>query len=205
MNINDIKNILEKYEPQSMDEDFRFSVLLPIIEIEGKLNLIFEVRSKSIRQPGEVSFPGGKIEDNESPEYAAVRETSEELGIVTDNIEIISEMDYATSKSGSFVYTFIGCINNIKPHEIKFNEDEVSEIFFVPLTFFLENEPEKYYMNYHPKADNDFPYHMVNDGNNYNWESIRYPVYFYKYKEYIIWGLTAKIVYSFVKKLKGNL
>lgn len=204
MNINDIKNIIEKSEPQPMDEDFRFSVLLPIIEIDGELNLIYEVRSKSIRQPGEISFPGGKIEENESPEYAAVRETSEELGIAMENIEIISEMDYATSKSGSFVYTYLGCINNIKPHEIKYNNDEVSEIFYVPLTYFLENEPEKYFMNYYPKADNDFPYHMVNEGNKYNWESLRYPVYFYKYKDYIIWGLTAKITYSFIKKLKGN-
>ncbi len=204
MNINDVKNLIEKSAPQPMDDDFRFSVLIPIIEINGELNLIYEVRSKSIRQPGEISFPGGKIEENESPEYAAMRETCEELGIEMDNIEVFSELDYATSKSGSFVYTFLGYIKNTDPSEILYNKDEVSEIFYVPLSYFLENEPEKYYMNYFPKADNDFPYHMVNDGNEYDWESIRYPVYFYKYKDYIIWGLTAKITYSFIKKLKSN-
>ncbi|MPN12611.1 hypothetical protein SDC9_159929 [bioreactor metagenome] len=78
----------------------------------------------------------------------------------------------------------------------------MDEIFFVPLFYFLENEPEKYYMNYYPKADNDFPYHMVNNGKDYNWENIRYPVYFYKYNNYIIWGLTAKITYSVVRKIK---
>ncbi len=202
MNINDVKNLIEKSAPQPMDDDFRFSVLIPIIEINGELNLIYEVRSKSIRQPGEISFPGGKIEENESPEYAAMRETCEELGIEMDNIEVFSELDYATSKSGSFVYTFLGYIKNTDPSEILYNKDEVSEIFYVPLSYFLENEPEKYYMNYFPKADNDFPYHMVNDGNGYDWESIRYPVYFYKYRDYIIWGLTAKITYSFIKKTK---
>ncbi|WP_312814014.1 CoA pyrophosphatase [Sedimentibacter sp.] len=204
MNINYVKKLIEKNVPQPMDEDFRFSVLLPIIEIGGELNLIYEVRSKSIRQPGEISFPGGKIEDGESPEYAAVRETHEELGIDMENIEIIKELDYATSKSGSFVYTYLGYIKNTKINEIKYNEDEVSEIFYVPLSYFLENEPERYFMNYYPKADNDFPYHMVNDGSKYNWESLRYPVYFYKYKDFIIWGLTAKITYSFVRKLIGN-
>ncbi len=202
MNLNEVKDKMKDTLPHPIDDDLRFSVLLPLIEIDGKIHLIYEVRSESIRQPGEISFPGGKIEENESPEYAAVRETHEELKIDEDNIEILAEMDYATSKSGSFVYTFLGHIKNTDASKINYNRDEVSELFFVPLSYFLENEPEKYYMNYYPKADNDFPYHMVNDGKNYNWESIRYPVYFYKFKDYIIWGLTAKITYSFINKIK---
>lgn len=201
MNIEEVISKIQGVVPQPIDDDLRFSVLIPIIEVNGELNLIYEVRSKSIRQPGEISFPGGKIENDESPEYAAVRETSEELGISQENIEILSELDYASSKSGSFVYTFVGRINNTDFNNIRFNKDEVSSIFLVPLSYFLENEPEKYYMNYYPKADSDFPYHMVNDGKDYNWGSIRYPVYFYKYKDYIIWGLTAKITYSLIKKL----
>lgn len=204
MNLNSIKNKMKNASPRPIDDDLRFSVLLPLIEIDGELNLIYEVRSKSIRQPGEISFPGGKIEENETPEYAAIRETCEELGIQESNIEIINELDYATSKSGSFVYSFLGVVKNIDKEKINFNKDEVDELFFVPLSFFMENEPEKYYMNYYPKADNDFPYHMVNDGKNYNWGNIRYPVYFYKYNDYIIWGLTAKITYSLIRKLKEN-
>ncbi|MGD9568430.1 MAG: CoA pyrophosphatase [Sedimentibacter sp.] len=202
MNLSEIKNIMKNASPKPIDDDLRFSVLLPLIEIGGELNLIYEVRSKSIRQPGEISFPGGRIEEYESPEFAAVRETHEELGIKESNIEIISELDFATSKSGSFVYTFLGYINNTDAKKINFNKDEVSELFFVPLSYFIENEPEKYFMNYLPKADSDFPYHMVNNGKDYDWESIRYPVYFYKYKNYIIWGLTAKITYSFIRKIK---
>lgn len=202
MNLNEIKNKMKNASPKPIDDDLRFSVLLPLIEIDGELNLIYEVRSKSIKQPGEISFPGGRIEDDESPKYAAVRETHEELGIEESNIEIVSELDFATSKSGSFVYTFLGYIKNTDVKNINYNKDEVSELFFVPLSYFLENEPEKYFMNYHPEADSDFPYHMVNNGKLYNWESIRYPVYFYKYNNYIIWGLTAKITYSFVRKIK---
>ncbi|MGB4438310.1 MAG: CoA pyrophosphatase [Sedimentibacter sp.] len=203
MNINEIKNKIRNIEPKPIDEDLRFSVLVPLIEINGQLNLIYEVRSKTIRQPGEISFPGGRIEECESPVDAAMRETWEELGIKKENIEILAELDYATSKSGSFVYSFLGYIKNIKATEIVYSHDEVSELFCVPLSFFLENQPEKYYMNYYPQADNDFPYNLVNDGINYNWGNIRYPVYFYKYGNYVIWGLTAKITYSLINKIKN--
>jgi len=203
MNINEIKNKIKSIEPKPIDEDFRFSVLVPMIEINGQLNLIYEVRSKTIRQPGEISFPGGKIEECESPVDAAIRETWEELGIQKENIEILAELDYATSKGGSFVYSFFGYIKNIEATEIVYSHDEVSELFCVPLSFFLENEPEKYYMNYYPQADDDFPYNLVNDGINYNWGNLRYPVYFYKYGNYVIWGLTAKITYSLINKIKN--
>lgn len=202
MNLKEIKNKMMNASPNPIDY-LRFSVLVPLIEIDGELHLIYEVRSKSIRQPGEISFPGGKIEENESPEYAAIRETCEELGIEESNIEVIAEMDYATSKNGAFVYTFLGYIKGTDAMKMNFNKDEVSELFFVPLSFFLENEPEEHFMNYYPKVDNSFPYHMVNNGKDYNWGNISYPVYFYNYKDYIIWGLTAKITYSFIRKIQN--
>lgn len=204
MNLKDIKDKIRNSASVPIDDDMMFSVLVPLIEMNDKVYLIYEVRSNSIRQPGEISFPGGKIEENESPEYAAIRETYEELGIDKSDIEILSKLDYATSKSGSFVYTFLGYIKNIDVEKINYNRDEVSELFFVPLSYLLENEPEMYYMNYYPKADNDFPYHMVNSGRDYNWESIRHPVYFYKYKDYVIWGLTAKITNNFIRKIKDS-
>jgi coenzyme A diphosphatase NUDT7 len=201
MDIKSIKDRLKNFKPKPMDYEVSFAVLVPLIEIDGELNIIYEVRSNSITQPGEISFPGGRIEEGESPQEAAIRETSEELLLNKANIEIIRELNYASSKSGVFVFTFLGLIKDLDPYEIGYNTDEVSEVFFVPLSFFLDNKPEKYYMNYYPKADKDFPYHMVNNGEDYNWESIRYPVYFYKYYNYIIWGLTAKITYSFIKAL----
>lgn len=204
MNIKNIKDKLKNTKPKPMDYEVSFAVLVPLIEIDGELNLIYEVRSNSIEQPGEISFPGGRIEDGESPEEAAIRETSEELLLNKANIEIIAELNYASSKSGAFIFTFLGLIKDIDPYEIEYSIDEVSEVFFVPLSFFLETSPEKYYMNYYPKADKDFPYHMVNNGEDYNWGSIRYPVYFYKYYNYIIWGLTAKITYSFINELIGD-
>lgn len=203
MNIEQIENKLKNTKAKPIIDGINFSVLVPIIEINNEFNLIFEVRSMSIkRQPGEISFPGGRIEDGESPLDAAVRETWEETGIDKENIEIITELDYASNKNGSFVYSFLGHIKNTDYSNIKFSKDEVSELFYVPLSYFLENEPEEYYINYYPEIEENFPLHMINEGANYKWESIKYPVYFYKYNNYIIWGLTAKITNSFIKKLK---
>jgi coenzyme A diphosphatase NUDT7 len=152
MDIKSIKDRLKNFKPKPMDYEVSFAVLVPLIEIDGELNIIYEVRSNSITQPGEISFPGGRIEEGESPQEAAIRETSEELLLNKANIEIIRELNYASSKSGAFVFTFLGLIKDLDPYEIGYNTDEVSEVFFVPLSFFLDNKPEKYYMNYYPKA-----------------------------------------------------
>lgn len=205
MDIKKISALLDGNKPKPIDEDVKFSVLVPLIEIDNELHLIYEVRSMTIkRQPGEISFPGGRIENGETSLEAAIRETYEEIGVKRENIDIITELDYATSKNGSFVFAFLGHIKNTDITEIVYNKDEVSELFYVPLSFFLENEPQKSYINYHVETDDDFPVHMINNGAGYNWGSIRNPVYFYNYKNYIIWGLTAKITYSLIKNLKCN-
>ena len=124
MDILKIKNALKNSKVKPIDDDIKYSVLVPLIEINNELNLIYEVRSKSIkRQPGEISFPGGKIEDEESPLKAAVRETWEEIGVEEKYIEIITELDYATSKAGSFVFTFLGYINNIDYGELRISSN----------------------------------------------------------------------------------
>lgn len=204
MNIEHLKNILKTNKTKSIDNNLSFAVLVPLVEINNEINIIYEVRSKSIKQPGEISFPGGLIEEDELPVDAAIRETWEEIGIIKENIDIISELDYvsAPARNGSFVYPFVGVVSNTEVFELKYNSDEVSELFTVPLSFFMENEPEKHYINYFPKTDENFPHHMINNGIDYKWQEIRNQIYFYKYNDYIIWGLTAKITYELVQKLK---
>ena len=53
-----------------------FAVLAPLVRVDGETHLLFEVRALHMRrQPGEVCFPGGQIEEGETPLEAAVRET----------------------------------------------------------------------------------------------------------------------------------
>lgn len=184
----------------------KFAVLIPLIEREGELHLLFEVRSKNLNtQPGEICFPGGRIENNELPIESAIRETHEELNINIKNIEVIGETDYIVTPFNLLLYPFLGILKNTKFENINFNHDEVGEIFTVPLSFFLKNNPEKYFVTTELDVPETFPYHKIQNGKVYNWRTGKYPILFYEYENYIIWGITARILNNFINILRDNL
>lgn len=203
MKLDKIRNKIKKTKVSPIEINNYYSVLVPLVKIDGELHLVFEIRSLNIdRQPGEISFPGGQVELDETFKEAAVRETYEEIGIDKEKIEIISGLDYIVGKNNFFIYPYLGYLHDTKVKKLIYNKDEVSQLFTVPLEFFLQNEPKSHKIKYKPVMDDTFPTNMIQNGKNYNWGTIEYPVYFYKYNDYIIWGLTAKIIYNFIKKIK---
>lgn len=198
MNRENILNSFKSITSQKYSNNF--SVFAPIIEVNNELHLLFEVRSlKLSHQPGEICFPGGGIESNESPIECALRETIEELNISKDNIEIIDELNPITTLFNVVIYTFCGFLN-VKLEDIKYSTDEVESIFTVPIKHLLEQDPLVHHLGVDLNIGEDFPYHLI--GNDYNWKTSNYPIYFYQYKDYIIWGLTAKIVKNFLDIIK---
>jgi len=183
----------------------RYAVLLPLILHQGELHILYEVRGKHLdTQPGEISFPGGSVEENEGYREAAIRETSEELNIEQEKITIIGELDYIVSPYNFTIYPYVGLINGINSEDIGFNKEEVDHIFTVPLDFLINSEPILHHAKLDTLLDEDFPYHMIQNGKNYNWRKGKYPIYFYEYEKYIIWGMTARFTKNFVDILKGN-
>jgi 8-oxo-dGTP pyrophosphatase MutT (NUDIX family) len=201
-----IKNIKEKIQnriPGPTRIQHYFSVLIPLIEIEGETHLIYELRSQNLNtQPGEVSFPGGRIERGEEFSQAAVRECSEELLIPEEKIELLGEADYLITPFNFVIYAFVGKININSIEEIKVNNYEVEEIFTVPLAYFLEHQVEKYAAILKSEFDQDFPYHLLPQGEKYNPRQGDYQIYFYRYQDRVIWGITAEITKSFIDILK---
>lgn len=65
--------------------------------------VLYQVRSESISQPGEVSFPGGGVEEGETPQQAAVREAVEELNIQSEQIDILGEIDFWSLSARPFI------------------------------------------------------------------------------------------------------
>ncbi len=178
-----------------------FSVFVPIVERAEGYSLLFEVRSENLnQQPNEICFPGGKIENHEENMRAAVRETSEELLLPENRIEVTGELDTLVTPFNTIIYPFTGLLYDYKG---TYSPDEVKEVFYVPLSFLMETKPSCYYLSTEMKPGEDFPYDMVPWGRDYPWGRGKYPVYFYTYKDKIIWGITARIAYNFIEILKG--
>ena len=179
------------------------AVLLPLIETEGEFCLLFEVRADSLRnQPGEICFPGGTIEYGESPREAALRETMEELLLKEDQIELLAPLDRLLVPANLTVYPFLG---RLKKYENTFSHDEVARIFTVPLSWFLTHEPDSYRTKVVTVPEESFPFEFVPEGENYRWKQGRYDVLFYQYENHIIWGMTAKFVYSFIQMYRADM
>ena len=200
--INDIRIKFKNYKPyiNGSKDMKKSSVLIPIIKKDDSYFILFQVRSSTLKtQPNEICFPGGKIEYNEKPIYTCVRETCEELGITNDNIEIISELDLFITPSNMIIHPFLGIIKNID--NLNINKDEIDHIFLVPITYLLKNKPITYTNEVSIIPSNDFPYEIIPNQTNYKFAKGNYDVLFYKYNDYIIWGITAKILENFLNIL----
>ncbi|NLF34936.1 MAG: CoA pyrophosphatase, partial [Clostridiales bacterium] len=94
MTIQELERTLDGRKPGIAGVTSSFSVLVPLVERDGALFLLFERRADTLaHQPGEVCFPGGFMEPGESPEACALRETEEELAIPPSTIRILGRLD----------------------------------------------------------------------------------------------------------------
>ena len=203
MDLEKVKTLLLDRAPKPQGNYQSFSVLVPLVTINGQIHLLFEIRSENLKtQPREICFPGGRIEPDEPPVGCAIRETIEELNLSFDRINILGPLDYLVLPYNLILYPFLGTIDAPDVNSINFNKDEVQEIFTVPLDFFINNDPLAHPIKVKTLTDKDFPYHLIQQGEEYHWRSGKYPVYFYSYENYTIWGITARIIKNLIDILK---
>lgn len=195
---------LKNRQPGMIDlsEYKRYALGIPLVSYKGRLCILFEVRAHTLaHQPGEVCLPGGRVEDGEDFLSAAVRETSEELSISPEQIDVIAPMDVYMSLSGQLVAPYLMALSS---YEGSFNAGEVDHVFYVPVGFFLDNEPEVYKNKVYTEPGEDFPLEKIPGGRRYPWHSGWSTVYFYpEYEGHRIWGLTAKIMRSAAAIMKN--
>ena len=207
MNAEQIINKMTAHTPAVLgNESYRnYSILLPFIEKEGELHLVFEVRSLNMRrQPGEICFPGGRVDEEDDREKdTAVREAMEELGITNGDITQVYPFDYMVSPFGMKVSTYVGFMN-CSEAEMDPNPAEVEQVFTVPLSFFLTTKPEAHYVRMKVEPEDDFPFDLIPGGENYNWTTQRFPEYFYQYGDKVIWGLTASVILHFIEMIQSS-
>ena len=175
------------------------AVLVPLVRREGRLGVLFEVRSTALTwQPGDICFPGGRIElDDAGPEAAAVRETREELSLPDDAVDVIGPLNTMVSPIGVMIYPFAAYIKDFDL--IRPNHGEVSEVFVAPLDYLLAVEPLTAHMEVATRPLPDFPLNLLEASYARDWKRrTTYPVLFYQYSGHVIWGLTARVLYGFL-------
>ncbi len=203
MFLEKLKNQIQQNKFHFIGEEtaFKSAVLIPLVEIENEWHILFEVRSFTLRkQPGDISFPGGKIDDTDSsPLAAALRETSEELGINPKTINVIGELSPYIASPSFVVYPSVATLDY---HQLSFNKDEVEEVFTVPVKWLLQYEPYMHSVSVEIAPKADFPFEKIMNGANYQWRTRSIEEWFFDYGKYTIWGLTARILKHFVEQLK---
>ena len=159
-------------------EHRRASVLIPLIRAnDGTWSLIFSRRAENMAaHSGQIAFPGGSVEPGETLEAAVTREAEEEVGIPRHHVELFGRHDDLITNSGFLVAPFCGIVH--ERVEYVMQQSEVVEVFEVPIDALLaDGQPEVRYVAFRKRS---------------------YPAYFYRFGAYEIWGLTGRIVKSFL-------
>ncbi len=180
--IDHIRARLSAYQPQLIADEAmaRAAVLLPLYLSDDDTHVLFTRRSELVEHhKGQISFPGGAY-DATDPDlrFTAVRETWEEIGVATDHVEVIGQLDEMITVSNFLVRPFVGRITQPGPYPFAHSEIEVAEILEVPLAH-LRDEAN-----------------VVAELRTYQGREIM--AYSYRWRDHLIWGATARILKQFL-------
>lgn len=156
------------------EQSKKAAVLIPLVERNNQLYLILTVRAAHLRHhPGQISFPGGGFEETDaSLAHTALRETQEEIGIASKDINVFANLPEFVTNSNYIVTPYLAFIS--KDHKIQIDKNEVKTTFEVPLSF------------------------LLNKKNTHTVSFIRnkqpFTTYCTLYQEHLIWGVTAQII-----------
>jgi 8-oxo-dGTP pyrophosphatase MutT (NUDIX family) len=150
------------------------SVLFPIVLRENGASVLLTQRTDHLRDhPGQVSFPGGRVEpDDSSPAHTALREAQEEIGLAAEHVEIVGYLPEYRTGTGFRVTPVVALVR--PPFELSPDKQEVADIFEVPLAFLMD--PSNHQQRLIHNRGKLRPYFAM------------------PYGDYFIWGATAGII-----------
>jgi len=168
-----IRHRLEARVPTSGPANLRAAaVLMPIVIGDGSETLLLTERSRRLRrQPGDIAFP-----DDASPLAAALRESREEVGLASDDVTVLGQMDERGTVTGFRITPFVATVSG--PYPFRTNH-EVERIIEVPIDVLAD------------PAIVEIEKRRLPDG------SLR-DVYHYHFEEHDIWGITGQLIREFL-------
>ncbi|MFC7071889.1 NUDIX hydrolase [Halovenus rubra] len=167
------------FDPTPVADGKRDSaVVVPLVERDVP-HLLFTKRADHLsNHPGQMSFPGGRREHEDSNLGAtAVREANEEIGLNPDAPSFVGQIDDILTVTGFSVTPFVA---HVPDNEYEPQDDEVAEIAVLPLDALTDLD--NYHGEYRDHPDNG---------------PIR--VHYFYVDEYTIWGATARILVQFLE------
>lgn len=203
MDLKGLEALLKDRTPGLMDSKRAYAVLVPLVEQNGELCLLYEVRARTLRrQPGEVCFPGGLMEKGETPEDCALRETWEELAIPDRCVRLLGRLDFIAHRANFLMQPVLGVVDSSALDRMAPSPAEVEEVFFVPLSHLLRTPPIEYTYELVPTPAENFPYEIIGIPKNYRWQNGRENVPVYPWEGRAIWGLTGRITRNLISLLQ---
>lgn len=167
------------------DDSVVAAVLMPLFMMDGQAHVLLTKRSQEVEHHrGEISFPGGKLDETDPDLLScALRETHEEVGIHPSAVSVIGELDeFHTVATNFLVAPFVGMIPY--PYEIRTSQREIDEVLSVPLEIFSDPSRKTTEM--------------------WNFRGAPVEITAYRWREYVIWGATARIMRHFIELLSDD-
>ncbi len=203
MNRDALQTLLQNREPGLMDATGRYAVLVPLAQGPKGPSLLYEVRAKTLRrQPGEVCFPGGRLEKGERPEQCALRELEEELAIPPAAVQVLGRLDFIAHRANFIMYPILGWVEDWGISRLSPSPAEVEETFFVPLSHLKQTPPLEYTYQLMPTPAENFPYDVIGIPRDYKWQPGGENVPVYPWEGRAIWGLTGRITRHLLQLLE---
>ena len=156
------------------------AVLVPVFFKQGEYYLLFTKRTEKVKDhKGQISFPGGAYQKEDRSLIAtALRESTEEIGLAADAVEVLGELDDTVTLASNYIISpFVALIP--WPYQFGIDGEEVEEIIEVPISFLLND-------GYSLEEA------VASDGSEIKG-------YSYHYQGKIIWGATARILKQFLE------
>ena len=173
MHFDKLKSILSNPINPEIQSDVDYKLAAVLVVIYGETpTIIMTEKPKSMKfHAGEISFPGGKLDTNDSNLLdTALRETSEEIGLNISKNDVIGQLKpVKTLTTGFLILPFVSMLEEIPP---LVTNSEVEKILHIPLNPFLETVAK----------DSDPSHNLMNE------------MYTFEYQNQIVWGASARIL-----------
>ena len=176
----DIWTRIEALGPVQYPPEAKAAVLVPLYRDQrGQVRVILTRRPDHMRtHPGDVVFPGGRLEEGEGPEQTAKREACEEIGLPEDGVEIVGGLTPITTRDpGNLIVPVVAKVT--RPTEFVLQEEEVAAVI----------EPTM--------SD------LLDEGRWRTSDWFGRTLWFYEFDEGIMWGATAFMMREFLRILRA--